>query len=619
MYYPIWHWEVESLLVLKNNRGVEDNRARHLDYGVQLNKTMYKRVQKNEQITLFSPNDVPGLYDAFFEDQDEFERLYTQYENDPNIRKRQVSALELFSTLMKERADTGRIYIMNVDHCNTHSPFDPKQAPIRQSNLCVSGDTPILIKKDGVKQEVPISQLEKQTVMVYNGEQFLQAYVDKTSEASKLIAVNVKHVDIDGNVIRETVIKATPEHKWLFDGNEYTTQWLMDNKHTFFELPGIPMYGDSGYKLDCGGHILQEDGSIYNTDVYLSGFKLLEGEHPTWCFNQPEDHTGVFDGVLTGQCLEIALPTKPLKDINDVDGEISLCTLAAINLGVTSMDEFEAVADLLVRALDNLLDYQSYPVKAAELSTMKRRPLGIGVINYAYWLAKNGTYYSDLEKGNKLTHELFEKLQYSLLKASNGLAKEKSACPGFSETTYAKGLLPIDTYKKDLDDVVANDLKCDWETLRQDIVKYGLRNSTLTAIAPTESSSQVSNSTNGIEPPRGLLTVKASKDGILKQIVPEYETLGLNYETAWEMTNYKGYIQKVCIMQKFIDQAISANEYFDPKKYPNNKPSLQEMITNKLYGYKYGIKTWYYHNTRDGADDVQSDLTGGCESGACSV
>lgn len=453
MYYPIWHWEVESLLVLKNNRGVEDNRARHLDYGVQLNKTMYKRVQKNEQITLFSPNDVPGLYDAFFEDQDEFERLYAQYENDPNIRKRQVSALELFSTLMKERADTGRIYIMNVDHCNTHSPFDPKQAPIRQSNLC----------------------------------------------------------------------------------------------------------------------------------------------------------------------LEIALPTKPLKDINDVDGEISLCTLAAINLGVTTMDEFEAVADLLVRALDNLLDYQSYPVKAAELSTMKRRPLGIGVINYAYWLAKNGTYYSDLNKGNKLTHELFEKLQYSLLKASNGLAKEKSACPGFSETTYAKGLLPIDTYKKDLDDVVANDLKCDWETLRQDIVKYGLRNSTLTAIAPTESSSQVSNSTNGIEPPRGLLTVKASKDGILKQIVPEYETLGLMYETAWEMTNYKGYIQKVCIMQKFIDQAISANEYFDPKKYPSNKPSLQEMITNKLYGYKYGIKTWYYHNTRDGADDVQSDLTGGCESGACSV
>ena len=453
LFYPIWHLEVENLLVLKNNRGVEDNRVRHMDYGVQINKTIYQRLIKNQNVTLFSPSDVPGLYDAFFADQTEFERLYEQYEQDDSIRKRSVPAQELFSLMMQERASTGRIYVQNVDHCNTHSPFDPSVAPIRQSNLC----------------------------------------------------------------------------------------------------------------------------------------------------------------------MEIALPTQPLDNINDESGEIALCTLSGINLGeINQLEDIKEPAELIVRALDALLDYQDYPVIAAKNGSMKRRTLGIGVINYAYYLAKNGTKYSD-PTALGLTHRTFEALQYYLLVASNKLAKEQGACPAFGDTTYSQGILPIDTYKADIDAICNEPLQLDWEALRHDIKTHGLRNSTLTALMPSETSSQIANATNGIEPPRGLVSVKASKDGILKQVVPEIDRLKDQYELLWQMPNNKGYLSLVAIMQKFIDQSISANTNYDPTKFEDSRVPMKVMIQDLLMAYKLGVKTLYYHNTRDGANDAQDDLENGCAGGACTL
>jgi ribonucleoside-diphosphate reductase alpha chain len=453
LFYPIWHLEVENLLVLKNNRGVEDNRVRHMDYGVQINKTIYQRLIKNQNVTLFSPSDVPGLYDAFFADQAEFERLYEQYEQDASIRKRSVPAQELFSLMIQERASTGRIYVQNVDHCNTHSPFDPSVAPIRQSNLC----------------------------------------------------------------------------------------------------------------------------------------------------------------------MEIALPTQPLDNINDESGEIALCTLSGINLGeINQLEDIKEPAELIVRALDALLDYQDYPVIAAKNGSMKRRTLGIGVINYAYYLAKNGTKYSD-PTALGLTHRTFEALQYYLLVASNKLAKEQGACPAFGDTTYSQGILPIDTYKADIDAICNEPLQLDWEALRHDIKTHGLRNSTLTALMPSETSSQIANATNGIEPPRGLVSVKASKDGILKQVVPEIDKLKDQYELLWQMPNNKGYLSLVAIMQKFIDQSISANTNYDPTKFEDSRVPMKVMIQDLLMAYKLGVKTLYYHNTRDGANDAQDDLENGCAGGACTL
>lgn len=452
LFYPLWHLEVESLLVLKNNRGVEDNRVRQMDYGVQINKTLYQRLIKGGDITLFSPSDVEGLYEAFFADQDEFERLYTKYENDPTIRQKRLSAKELFALMLNERASTGRIYIQNVDHCNTHSAFDPAVAPIRQSNLC----------------------------------------------------------------------------------------------------------------------------------------------------------------------MEITLPTKPLDNINDDNGEIALCTLSAINLGkIHHTDDIKEPAELIVRALDALLDYQDYPVIAAKNASLARRTLGVGVINYAHYLAKNGTRYSD-DSALGLTHKTFEALQYYLLSASNKLAQEQGACPAFADTTYAQGILPIDTYKRDLDDICNEPLHLDWERLRDDIKTHGLRNSTLTALMPSETSSQIANATNGIEPPRGLVSVKASKDGILKQVVPDIDRLRFEYELLWQIPNNSGYLKLVGIMQKFVDQSISANTNYDPAKFDDKKVPMKLLIQDLLTAYKYGVKTLYYHNTRDGADDSQADMDD-CVGGACKI
>ncbi|VFP87284.1 class 1a ribonucleoside-diphosphate reductase subunit alpha [Candidatus Erwinia haradaeae] len=458
LFYPMWHQEVESLLVLKNNRGVEDNRVRHIDYGIQLNKLMYQRLLQGEDITLFSTSDVPGLYDAFFANQDEFERLYIKYERDANIRKQRIKAIQLFSLMMQERASTGRIYIQNVDHCNTHSPFNPTIAPVRQSNLC----------------------------------------------------------------------------------------------------------------------------------------------------------------------LEITLPTKPLQNINDENGEIALCTLSAFNLGVIdNLDDLQELATLAVRALDALLDYQNYPIPAARRGAMGRRTLGIGVINYAYYLAKHRVRYSD-SSANVLTHQAFEAIQYWLLKASNELAIEQGACPWFAETTYAQGIMPIDTYKKDLDTICNTPLLLDWEGLRKSVKTYGLRNSTLSAVMPTETSSQISNASNGIEPPRGHISIKVSKDGVLRQVIPEYERLKDYYELLWDIPNNDGYLQLVGVMQKFIDQAISSNTHYDPMRFINGKVPMKQLLKDLLTAYKFGIKTLYYQNTRDGTEDLKDDFLPAtpdedCESGACKM
>ncbi|MDO5770172.1 MAG: ribonucleotide-diphosphate reductase subunit alpha, partial [Psychrobacter sp.] len=314
------------------------------------------------------------------------------------------------------------------------------------------------------------------------------------------------------------------------------------------------------------------------------------------------------------------LPTSPLDNINDEKGEIALCTLSAINLGkIEDVSDMEEPAELIVRALDALLDYQDYPVKAAENGSMKRRTLGVGVINYAYYLAKNGTKYSE-DAALGLTHKTFEALQFYLLKASNKLAKEKGACPAFADTTYSQGILPIDTYKADLDKVCQEPLHLDWEALRSDIKAHGLRNSTLSALMPSETSSQIANATNGIEPPRGLVSVKASKDGILKQVVPDIENLKGQYELLWQMPNNDGYLRLVAIMQKFIDQSISANTNYDPSRFEGSRVPMKVLLKDLLTAYKLGVKTLYYHNTRDGANDAQADMEDdGCAGGACKL
>lgn len=437
LYVPLWHQEIQDILVLKNNKGTDDNRVRRMDYGIQLNKVMYERFLKDEQITLFSPHHVPDLYDAFFEDQDKFAELYVKYENDRKTPKTKISARELFADLITERVETGRIYFMNVDHANTHSSFT---VPVRMSNLC------------------------------------------------------------------------------------------------------------------C----------------------------------------------------EIDLPTKPLNDLNDPDGEISLCTLSAINLGSISLNHLDDIEDrcrLAIRSLDQLLDYQDYPVIAAKNSTLARRPLGIGVINLAYYLAKNGTSYSD-PAALRLVHETFEALMFYLLKASMELAKEKGACPKFHETKYAQGILPIDTYKKDIDEIVDPTLKLDWEWLRKEIVEHGVRNSTVMALMPAETSAQISNATNGIEPPRALVSVKESKNGVIRQVVPEIHKLKNKYELLWDMPSMEGYIKLVGVMQKFVDQGISGNTSYNPLNYGGKVP-MSVLLKDFLMTYKYGWKQGYYHNTYDGkSDDV---------------
>lgn len=778
VFYPLWHLEVENLLVLKNNRGVDENRVRHLDYGVQFNKLMYQRLIRGENITLFSPSDVEGLYDSFFADQDKFEELYVKYEADPKIRKKSIKAVDLFTLFASERASTGRIYLQNVDHCNTHSPFNPKVAPVKQSNLCVVGETMILT--DGGYQE--IESLLGQEVNVWNGEEWSNVTVKKTGENQSVVKVTTNstkdiectpyhkfyvadgytgrvtekrayqlesgdklikfdlplvegsktldkayengfysadgckvrnssliylygekkglidnfperrcegenaqcdrirfyvdglqekffvpdssytvesrlvwlsgYLDGDGTIARngtnESVQATSIEHDFLYDIQMMLQELGVHSKvcHNSEEgmrlLPlndGTGEYGE--FLCKSTKRLLISSSSLYK--LSLLGFKtnrlkwtarvpqrnaeqfikiesvVNEGrKSDTYCFTEPKRNMGMFNGVLAGNCLEIALPTKPLKHVFDEEGEIALCTLAAFNLGkLESLDELEDLADLIVRALDSLLDYQSYPVPAAA-KNKKRRTLGVGVINFANMLAKHGVKYSD-GSANNLTHRTFEAIQFYLLKASMNLAKEDGACEYFNETTYSQGILPIDTYKKEVDNIVSEPLHLDWEWLRGEIISNGLRNSTLSALMPSETSSQVSNATNGIEPPRGLVSTKQSKDGVLKQVVPDIETLKDSYELLWTIPDNTGYLQLVGIMQKFVDQTISANTNYDPRNFPDGKVSMQQVLKDLLTAYKLGVKTLYYHNTRDGSEDQVEMEDDGCAGGACKI
>ena len=438
IYLPIWHYEYEDLVVLKNNKGTEENRVRHMDYSFQLNKLMYERLISGGNITLFDPKDVPGLYDAFYADQVKFKELYEKYEKVRSIRKKVLPALEVFQSLLQERKDTGRIYIMNVDHANEHGSFIPEFAPIRMSNLC------------------------------------------------------------------------------------------------------------------C----------------------------------------------------EIDLPTKPLESYDDPNGEISLCTLSAINWGlINHPHEFKKYCNLAVRGLDELLDYQDYPIIAAELSTMARRPLGIGIINLAYFLAKRGLKYD--ESAFEIVDEYAEAWSYYLIKASNKLAKKKGKISKNNETKYASGVLPIDTYKSAIDNLVERKERLPWEELRTNLKEYGIRNSTLMALMPAETSAQISNSTNGIEPPRALVSYKQSKDGVMAQVVPGIAHLKNKYDLLWDQKSPEGYLKICAILQKYIDQGISVNTSYNPEHYEDNKIPMSIMINDLVTAYKYGLKQLYYFNTHDGSGEMK--------------
>ena len=441
VYLPIWHYEFEDLVVLKNNKGTEENRVRHMDYAFQLNKLMYERLLSGGNITLFDPNDVPGLYEAFFDDQDKFKELYEKYERAYSIRKRSIPALEVFQKLLTERKDTGRIYVMNVDHANDHGSFIAEEAPIKQSNLC------------------------------------------------------------------------------------------------------------------C----------------------------------------------------EINLPTKALNDVNDPEGEISLCTLSAINWGlINEPSEFEKYCDLSVRALDELLDYQDYPIPAAQISTMNRRPLGVGIINLAYFLAKRGLKYD--ESAFEVVDEYAEAWSYYLIKSSANLAEEKGKIPLNNQTKYAFGDTPNTTYKSAVDNLIEHKERLPWDELRTQLKTTGIRNSTLMALMPAETSAQISNSTNGIEPPRALVSYKQSKDGVLAQVVPGYHYLRNKYDLLWEQESPDGYLKICAILQKYVDQGISVNTSYNPEHYEDNKIPMSVMLQDLVTSYKYGLKQLYYFNTYDGAGEMKEDL-----------
>lgn len=441
LYYPIWHLEVEDLLVLKNNKGTDDTRVRHMDYGVQFNKLMYERLLTGGDITLFSPNDVPGLYEAFFNDQDRFRELYETAERNTRVRKKKVKAIDLFSSFISERKDTGRIYLQNVDHSNTHSSFDEKKWPVKQSNLCA----------------------------------------------------------------------------------------------------------------------------------------------------------------------EITLPTVPLDNIADEDGRIALCTLSAINWGnIKDPKDFEKPCTLAIRGLDALLSYQNYPVRAAELSTQDFRPLGVGIINLAYFLAKNDVSYSD-PAALALVDEYAEAWSYYLIKASADLAAEQGACGLSDDTKYSQGIVPADTRKTDVDELVTHVERMPWDDLRDQLKSTGIRNATVMALMPAETSAQIANATNGIEPPRAYVSVKQSKHGVLKQVVPGYPRLKNKYELLWDQKSPEGYLKICAVLQKWIDQSISTNTSYNPQFYEDDKIPMSDMLKHLVMCYKYGIKTLYYFNTFDGAGEVDVD------------
>jgi ribonucleoside-diphosphate reductase alpha chain len=787
-HFPFWHKEIEDILVLKNNKGATENRVRGMDYSIQFNRLFYKRVVENGKITLFSPGDLPSLYEAFFNDNDKFEELYVKFENNKNIKKKSIQARDLFNSFIQERIGTGRMYLFNTDHVNTHSSF---LNTVYMSNLCVAPETNLLTDNG----YIVIGEHENEFVNVWNGKEYSNVQIIKTGENQKLIKLDFSngqtiecteyhkfyiqkgynrgtgknkleilekracelkkgdkiiknvfpiidvyqdefvdaytqgvftgdgcsykgknHIDLYGEKhklypflngkfignfsekenrqrlsINNTYIKynvplkysiksrlewfaglcdsdgvlcknnktehlqVTSTHKDFLIDVQFLLQSLgVNSKITVMSEEGyksLPNHkgGNSDYLYKKAYRILIGSDGLYN--LQLLGFKtnrlLISNHKPdrnceqfikvlsvedlgrvsdTYCVNEPKEHKVIFNGIITGNCQEITLPTVPIDSIIDDKGEIALCVLSAINLGeLKSLDELEGICENILRGLDFIIEKQDYPIVASE-KMLKRRSVGVGITNLAYYLAKNNLMYSSPET-LPFMDELMEHIQFNLIKASVKLAKEYGKCEYFDKTKYSLGILPIDTYCKNVDKIVNRPLSLDWEWLRQEILTHGMRNSTLTAIMPCESSSVVSNSTNGIEPVRSLMTTKLSKQGTLKMVVPEISKLRNKYQLAYDINDNKHLINIQAIIQKYIDQAISSNHYYDSTKN-NGEISVSQVSTDILYSYQMGLKTLYYANTNDGnSDNMMEDYEKNkeksddisCESGACSI
>ena len=604
VYFPIWHQEIESIIVLKNNKGTDETRVRKLDYNIQLSKLFLERFMADGDIALFSPHHVPDLYEAFFDSRgtDRFDELYVQYESDNSIPQKKVSARKLILDLLNERFETGRIYLMFVDHANTHSPFKDN---IYMSNLCVAGDTKIKIrytygflqgKELCSEKEIEIEELGQ----YLNPKTFQYARTNDDSFISNIdkytgvevLSYNFEKCQEVWSPITAFAQTSPKAEVIRISDKEGTRSLTVTPEHRIYTV-------NRGY-VEAGN--LTEDDVLLFTEGNSTKltFEHLKEEIPVYDITVEETHNFYANDILVHNCTEILEPTVPIKHIDDEMGEISLCTLSSFNVGIIKSDkELENLADLTVRFLDELIDLQHYPVRAAEIATKARRMLGVGVIGLAHYLAKLNYSYEDPEAW-KATHGLAESIQYYMLKASNNLAKEKGHCEYFGRTKYSDGILPIDTYKKEVDELCNDPLQHDWESLRSDILEHGLRNSTLTCILPSESSSVITNATNGIEPPRGLLSYKKSKKGPVKQIVPQYSTLKNNYTLLWGMRNNRGYFNLVAMFSKFFDHSVSSNWNYNPENYENNEISMNDIVEDTFYCYRYGHKTAYYCNTNDG-------------------
>lgn len=579
MHFPLWHTDIENLMVLKNNKGTEETRERHLDYSVGISGYFLDRLIKGKNITLLPPN-LEGLYDAFYEDPKKFRELYEYYEKSdevPTKFKKTVSASKLFGQLLTEGKNTGRVYIHVVDEMNRHTPFERTTDPIHQSNLCVAGNT-VILTRDGEKV---ISGLVGQEIEVWNGEEWSATTVHQTAPNQSLFKVNVKLV-VGGNS-EERNLECTSYHKWYDDeGNELRTSEL----HSGTKL--------LNWTMPSGEVVKAEVVSIMESRVA-----------DTFCFTEPKRNMGVFNGILTGNCQEIALPTRPFYSTDDENGRIALCTLANSNWGEFSNPQtMKHPLRRVVRGLDNILSMQEYPMIQARRATEEFRPLGIGVNNLAYFLAKNNTSYSD-PKALPLVHSWMEHMAYYMQEATIDLAKERGPCERSQYTKRAKGIMLVDTYKKTVDEIVSNDLELDWDVLREGAKQYGVRNGTLSATMPSESNSQVMNSSNGAEPVRSLVTVKKNRDSRLPIVVPSYTKLKNKYELLWNITSNKGYLNILGVIQKFTDQAISVNLSYNPNHYENNEIPMSVLMEDMLYAYSLGHKTRYYINTNDEIDEFR--------------
>lgn len=663
-HYPFWHIEIKDILVLKNNRGVEDARVRRTDHSIQFSKLFYQRFIENKNISLFSPSDVPGLYEAFGYN-DQFDVLYEKYENDNSIRKETIKARDLMDVFTQERIETGRLYLQNIDQVNSQSPFKEK---IYMSNLCVAPESEILTDKGYVK----IGDHENEMINVWNGKEYTEVKVLKTGVNQKLIKINFSNGES---------IECTEYHKFYININDVELEVranelkVNDNIITFFD----PFNGQ------------------YIDDIFVDSIEDNSRFDDTFCVNEPKEHKIVINGVLTGNCQEINLITSPIEHLEDgkivekviqvlnkeefdnfkkenellsfydkktdlfnlnteygkilsdkellsiedksnlqlekvelvygnKPAEIALCVLGGINLGkIKNFDKLEGLCENLVRGLDYIIEMQDYPMEAAK-KMLKRRSIGVGVTNFAYWLAKNNLTYDD-PKTLIEVDRLFEHIQYYLIKASVKLAKEYGPCEYYKKTKWSDGILPIDRYNKNVDQLVKRELECDWEALRADLLLYGIRNSTLSAIMPVESSSLISNSTNGIEPIRELISFKNDKSAKKPFVVPEMSKLKNKYQLAWSFSN-SAMNNIVSVIQKWVDQGISVNHYYDKRKYTDNNLPLSEVAKDILQFYKFGGKQLYYANSvKDKTDNFdnmeeesikkEDDSDDKCADGVC--